>query len=137
MPWDYGAMLMRNSAEKQLEAYRASFDRYSNTARLLLTKAPHYFLPLWYGKEPMFWLPFGWFPYYAEWIVSFPRAPLGSVSAASWQLSCSGFITLVFSLVLSIWTLLRQSRNGEMKKSGDIDEKAGPQTTGSEQRLRA
>lgn len=56
----------------------------------------------------MFWLPHGWFPYYAEWIISFPRAPLGSVSIASWQLACTGMITLVsdvlrglFSLVLS------------------------------------
>lgn len=43
----------------------------------------------------MFWLPYGWFPYYAEWIISFPRAPLGSVSIASWQLACTGIIALV------------------------------------------
>ena len=43
----------------------------------------------------MFWLPHGWFPYYAEWIISFPRAPLGSVSIASWQLACTGIIALV------------------------------------------
>ncbi len=43
----------------------------------------------------MFWLPYGWFPYYAEWILSFPRAPLGSVSIASWQVACSAAISLL------------------------------------------
>jgi hypothetical protein len=50
----------------------------------------------------MFWLPYGWFPYYAEWIISFPRAPLGSVSAPSWQLACSGVMTLLSEIVMFI-----------------------------------
>lgn len=92
--------------EKGLEASRTSFDRYLTGLRLLLTKAPHYFLPFWYGKQPMFWLPYGWFPYYAEWIISFPRAPLGSVSAPSWQLACAGVTTLVGELVLFLARLV-------------------------------
>lgn len=86
-----------------MEASRSSFDRYLTAARLLLTKVPQYVLPFWYGKEPMFWLPYGWFPYYAEWIISFPRAPLGSVSAPSWQLACSGFIALVSQMLAFLW----------------------------------
>lgn len=69
---------------------------------MLLTKVPQYLLPFWYGKEPMFWLPYGWFPYYAEWIISFPRAPMGSVSAPSWQLACSGVVTLLSEIVVFI-----------------------------------
>ena len=73
---------------------------------MLLTKAPHYFLPFWYGKQPMFWLPYGWFPYYAEWIISFPRAPLGSVSAPSWQLACAGVTALVGELILFLGRMI-------------------------------
>ena len=74
--------------------------------RLVLTRGLQYFLPFWYSKEPMFWLPKGWFPYYAEWILSFPRAPLGSLSIGSWQLACSGFITIVSDVITAILGLV-------------------------------
>ena len=86
---------------------------------MLLTKAPQYLLPFWYGKEAMFWLPYGWFPYYAEWIISFPRAPLGSVSAPSWQLACSGFITLVSELVVFVWTAVFSQKTTEGAQEKD------------------
>lgn len=88
--------------EKGLEAARSQFDRNLTTIRILLTKVPQYVVPFWYGKEPMFWLPYGWFPYYAEWIISFPRAPLGSVSAPSWQLACSGVLSLLSEIIIFI-----------------------------------
>ncbi|KAK2590998.1 GET complex subunit get1 [Conoideocrella luteorostrata] len=91
-----------DAAKKGLEASRARFDNYLTAIRMLLTKVPQYVVPFWYGKEPMFWLPYGWFPYYAEWIISFPRAPLGSVSAPSWQLACSGVITLLSEIIIFI-----------------------------------
>jgi tail-anchored protein insertion receptor len=53
-------------AEKSLDASRAKFDRYLTTARLVSTRGMQWFLPFWYGKEPMFWLPYGWFPYYFD-----------------------------------------------------------------------
>lgn len=53
----------------------------------------------------MFWLPHGWFPYWAEWIVSFPKAPIGSVSVASWQLACTGMIALLSDLITGIYGL--------------------------------
>ena len=90
--------------EKGLEASRKKFDNTLTAVRMLATKVPQYVIPFWYGKEAMFWLPYGWFPYYAEWIISFPRAPLGSVSAPSWQLACSGFIKLASELIDFIWT---------------------------------
>ena len=43
----------------------------------------------------MFWLPEGWVPYYVEWILSFPRAPLGSVSINVWGIACASMIALV------------------------------------------
>lgn len=95
-------LTMTCSTEKGQEASKASFDKYLTAIRMLITKVPQYFLPFWYGKEPMFWLPYGWFPYYAEWIISFPRAPMGSVSAPSWQLACSGVVTLLSEVIIFI-----------------------------------
>ncbi|KHN97754.1 CHD5 domain protein [Metarhizium album ARSEF 1941] len=89
-----------DAAKKKMEASRARFDSYLTAMRMLAIKVPQYVLPFWYGKEPMFWLPYGWFPYYAEWIISFPRAPMGSVSAPSWQLACSGVIALLGEIVM-------------------------------------
>lgn len=43
----------------------------------------------------MFWIPRGWVPYYVEWIMSFPRAPLGSISIQVWWIACASIIALV------------------------------------------
>ncbi|KAI5457362.1 CHD5-like protein-domain-containing protein [Mariannaea sp. PMI_226] len=117
--------------KKSLEASRSKFDSSLNVARLVLTRAPQYFLPFWYATEPMFWLPHGWFPYYAEWILSFPRAPIGSVSIASWQLACIGVIALVSDLIMGLVGLLqaqpkqpRKEAPVAAKPSTEKDEKA-------------
>lgn len=120
--------------EKGQEATRASFDRYLSGARMLMTKAPQYALPFWYSREPMFWLPHGWFPYYAEWIISFPRAPLGSVSIASWQLACRAFITLLSDMLRGLFGLLVASKAAPAKqkeapmKAAAAEEKSTPKT---------
>ncbi|OAA73865.1 CHD5 domain containing protein [Cordyceps fumosorosea ARSEF 2679] len=95
--------------KKGLEASRAGFDKYLSAVRFLVTRAPQYALPFWYAKEPMLWLPHGWFPYYAEWIISFPRGPLGSVSIASWQLACTTVIVLVSDMLRGLLQLLASS----------------------------
>lgn len=114
--WGEAELTGRAGAEKGLEGSKSKFDNSLTVIRLLLTKGPQYFLPFWYGKEAMFWLPYGWFPYYAEWIISFPSAPMGSVSAPSWQLACSGFITLVSELIVFVGSVLFQhAETGETK----------------------
>lgn len=65
---------------------------------------------MWYAREPLFWLPHGWFPYYAEWIISFPRAPLGSVSVASWQLACTCVVALVSDTLGAVVKLVLDAR---------------------------
>ena len=85
-----------------MDASRAKFDSYLTTARWLTTRAPQWLIPFWYSREPMFWLPHGWFPYYAEWFLSLPRAPLGSVSIASWQVACAVVIDLVVRTVRTV-----------------------------------
>ncbi|CAM1509454.1 Fc.00g031930.m01.CDS01 [Cosmosporella sp. VM-42] len=111
--------------KKSQEAARAKFDTSLTAARIVLTRAPQYFLPFWYAKEPMFWLPYGWFPYYAEWILSFPRSPVGSVSIASWQLACTGVIALFSDLITGILGLALSTKQKEApvaaKPAGEKD----------------
>ncbi|KAK4107157.1 hypothetical protein N656DRAFT_785602 [Canariomyces notabilis] len=99
-----------------LEASRASFDRYLTIIRLMSTRGMQWLLPMWYGREPMFWLPYGWFPYYVEWFASFPRAPLGSVSITVWQLACTGMLALVMDTVVAIMGLAAAGRQSQKQK---------------------
>ncbi|KAK4228975.1 CHD5-like protein-domain-containing protein [Podospora fimiseda] len=92
------------------DAARASFDRYLTTTRLVSTRGLQWFLPFWYSKQPMFWLPAGWFPYYVEWFASFPRAPMGSVSIVVWQMACAGVLALIIEAILTIVGFVGASR---------------------------
>lgn len=53
----------------------------------------------------MFWLPKGWVPYYAEWLLSFPRAPVGSISIQAWALACGAIILLVSDATVAVIAL--------------------------------
>ncbi|KAK3387656.1 CHD5-like protein-domain-containing protein [Podospora didyma] len=105
-----------------LDASRTKFDRALTTTRLVSTRGMQWFLPFWYSKEPMFWLPYGWFPYYVEWFASFPRAPLGSVSIVVWQWACTGMLALIVETVTAILGLIATSR---AKTSTTTREKQG------------
>lgn len=93
-----------------IDTTRASFDKTVAAVRWISTSGARWIIPMWYAREPMFWLPHGWFPYYAEWIISFPRAPLGSVSVASWQLACTGVVALVSDTIGAIVKLVQDTR---------------------------
>ncbi|KAK9417506.1 putative Protein get1 [Seiridium unicorne] len=88
------------------DATKTKFDSTVGAVRWSLTRGLKIVLPFWYSRQPMFWLPKGWFPYYVEWVLSFPRAPLGSVSIVSWQMACSVVIKLVSDTVMSILGLI-------------------------------
>jgi hypothetical protein len=89
-------VLLSRIIEASHEASKAKFDRTAGIIRWSATSGVKFLLPWIYGKEPMFWLPNGWFPYYVEWILSLPRAPLGSISIVSWQAACAAAV-LFFS----------------------------------------
>ncbi|KAJ5882118.1 CHD5-like protein [Penicillium soppii] len=84
---------------KALTSHKSSFDWTVKIARWLSTNGLKVFLQFWYSKTPVFPLPAGWFPYYVEWIVSFPRAPLGSVSIQVWSNVCAAAIALAAEIV--------------------------------------
>jgi len=65
----------------------------------------------------MFWLPQGWMPYYAEWLLSFPRAPLGSVSIQAWVLACGVVILLVSDAITATIGLVIEMNSNRGQKS--------------------
>ncbi|KAI1781148.1 CHD5-like protein-domain-containing protein [Hypoxylon cercidicola] len=120
---------LRRQHDKQLEqlekmkssheASKAKFDSTVNILRWLATTGLKFLLPFWYAKQPMFWLPQGWFPYYVEWILSFPRAPVGSVSIASWQTACTGVVLLFSDTITAILGLIVGAKIAEKQPAAE------------------
>jgi len=54
----------------------------------------------------MFWIPEGWVPGYVEWVLSFPKAPRGSVSINVWGIACKSVITLVGHTVQALYVVV-------------------------------
>ncbi|KAK5658594.1 hypothetical protein OQA88_1987 [Cercophora sp. LCS_1] len=110
-----------------LDASRASFDRYLTFVRLVLTRGVQWFLPFWYSKEAMFWLPYGWFPSYVERFASFPRAPSGSVSIVVWQWACYGMLKLIIEGVvgaIGLVVALKQKQATPVAAGASSDKKS-------------
>ncbi|KAJ5144078.1 CHD5-like protein [Penicillium bovifimosum] len=84
---------------KALTSHKSSFDWAVKIARWLSTNGLKIFLQFWYSKTPVFPLPEDWFPYYVQWIVSFPRAPLGSVSIQVWSNVCATAIAVAAEVI--------------------------------------
>ncbi|KAI0513216.1 CHD5-like protein-domain-containing protein [Xylaria bambusicola] len=112
---------LRRQHDKQLEqlekmkashdASKANFDRTAGIIRWCATSGVKFIMPWIYGTEPMFWLPSGWFPYYVEWVLSFPRAPLGSISIVSWQTACAAAVLLFSDAIKAILLFALGSRS--------------------------
>lgn len=64
----------------------------------------------------MFWIPKGWVPNYAAFLLAFPRAPRGSVSVQVWGIACATVVQIVFAAGAAGWVLLR--REEVMGKQG-------------------
>jgi hypothetical protein len=74
--------------------------------RWLGTQGARFVIQFWFAKSPMFWLPADWVPYYVEWILSFPRAPLGSISINVWGIACASMIALVGEAITAAYVLV-------------------------------
>lgn len=81
---------------------KTSFDWTIKTARWLSTTGFKLFLQIYYSKTPIFDLPPGWVPYSVEWILSFPRAPLGTVSIQVWGSACATVVSLTGETLTSL-----------------------------------
>ncbi|KAF4625242.1 hypothetical protein G7Y89_g12926 [Cudoniella acicularis] len=116
-----------------LDSTKTTFDSVVSTLRWLGTNGLRMFLQFWFQKEPMFWIPKGWAPYYAEWLLSFPRAPVGSISIQAWSLACMAIILLVSDALVAIFALVVGSASATktgkpMKVPSGEKEKATAQT---------
>jgi hypothetical protein len=100
------------TTETSTDSTKATFDSAVSTLRWLGTNGLRMFLQFWYSRQAMFWIPKGWVPYYAEWLLSFPRAPLGSISIQAWFLACTAIIILVSDALVAIVALVRSSAAG-------------------------
>ncbi|KAL3264439.1 hypothetical protein ABHI18_000755 [Aspergillus niger] len=87
---------------KQLVSQKASFDWGVKIVRWFGTSGLKFFLQFWYSKTPVFHLPEGWLPYYVAWLLSFPRAPMGSVSIQIWSNVCATAITTMAEVVTAV-----------------------------------
>lgn len=94
--------------------------------RWLGTQGVNFILNTWYSKQAMFWLPQGWVPYQVEWILSFPKAPLGSISVNVWGIACSSVIVLVTQAIASLWALRITAGKAGVSKAEptEVDQKA-------------
>lgn len=129
---------LMNGIETGLEASKAQFDKMINGARWLGTTGMRMLLQFWFTKQPMFWLPHGFVPYYGEWILSFPRAPLGSVSIQVWGMACGAAILLVSEAIVALVGLVMEMKNKQpVKKAKEkvpMKMKAEPQKVSMEEK---
>jgi hypothetical protein len=93
---DYEAM------NRSMSSRKTSFQFSVKIARWLTLNGPRLFIQFYYTKTPVFDLPAGWFPYPVEWILSFPRAPLGTVSIQVWNSACATAISLAGDVVIAV-----------------------------------
>ncbi|KAF2480183.1 CHD5-like protein-domain-containing protein [Neohortaea acidophila] len=122
---------LRRQHDKAKEKYEAqaqqsarqTFDRIASALRFLGTQGLNFGCNFYFGKQAMFWLPSGWFPYPVEWVLSFPRAPLGAVSINVWGIACASVIGLLKEGVVGVWGL--RSAEG---KQGAVKVPAGAGT---------
>ncbi|KAL1838971.1 hypothetical protein VTJ49DRAFT_2016 [Mycothermus thermophilus] len=112
--------------KSSLDATRTRFDRYLTVTRLVSTRGLQWLLPMWYAREPMFWLPYGWFPYYVEWFASFPRAPLGSVSIVVWQWACTAMLALLIEAVVGVLGLVAVGKEKKQKQKQPVPAGSAP-----------
>lgn len=120
-------------AETSLDATKAKFDKTVSTLRWICTNGLRLGLQFWYSKEAMFWLPRGCIPYLGEWLLSFPRAPLGSVSIQAWQMACSTAIQLASDAIITIIGLFVAAKTGQAKKRAEPMKAAGEKTAAGTQ----
>ncbi|KAK5114964.1 hypothetical protein LTR85_010002 [Meristemomyces frigidus] len=88
-----------------LQSFRTNFDRIVSFLRWGGTQGLQFLCNFWFSGHAMFWLPQNWVPYPAEWVLSFPRAPLGSVSINVWTMACASVIALVSEGFRAVWAL--------------------------------
>ncbi|KAG0637986.1 CHD5-like protein-domain-containing protein [Tuber brumale] len=87
-----------------VNAARTKFDTQTGFVRWASTSGAGWAVSLWYRREPIFWIPEGWVPGYVEWGLSFPKAPIGSVSIQVWAFAVSQVLRVIAPIIGSLIT---------------------------------
>lgn len=85
-----------------LSSSRSSFSKKFSTLLWLMTTGAQFLLSWWFRKQPIFWLPEGWVPYPVAWLLSFPSAPIGSVSSGAWGAICRRVLSTLQEIIQSL-----------------------------------
>ncbi|KAI9843905.1 MAG: GET complex subunit get1 [Sclerophora amabilis] len=84
---------------------KANFVRVVTVLRWVVMIGLRIFMQVWYKKQPVFWIPRGWFPGYVERLLAFPQAPTGSISIQVWAFVCKGTIALVEEALRAVYQI--------------------------------
>lgn len=95
---------------------RASFDTKATAIRWTCTSGLRFALQFWHAKTPVFTYPRGWFPWYIEWLLGFPRCPYGGVSINVWSVACGTVIALAWDVGVYILQYVRGTKVGVEKQ---------------------
>ncbi|KAI9755244.1 MAG: GET complex subunit get1 [Lichina confinis] len=96
-----------------ISSSKGNFESVVSVARWTATSGFRFLLQFWFTKEPIYWLPQGWLPYYVEWILSFPKAPLGGVSIQVWWMACAGATQLAGEVLVGTYKFLSREDERE------------------------
>ncbi len=99
-----------HSPASSIKSHQQTFTRTVTIFRYLSTNGLRLLIQFYYAKTPMFWIPKGWVPNYAAFLLAFPRAPRGSVSVQMWGIACATVVQMVFAAVAAAWILLRREK---------------------------
>lgn len=110
--------------DKSLTNTKTSFDLTVKSVRWATTTGLKFFLQFYYSKQPMFALPQAWFPRHVEWVLSFPRAPMGTVSIQIWGAACAAVVGIVGERVAWVAVLFK----GRAESGKVVDSKSGKAT---------
>ncbi|KAK2803970.1 GET complex subunit get1 [Emmonsiellopsis sp. PD_5] len=112
------ALEMYEAKNKSLTTAKSSFDMTIKSIRWAGTSGLMLFLQFWYSRTAVFALPPGWMPWQVEWVLSFPRAPMGSVSIQVWGGACAAVVALVGDAV-GATVVCVVGMNGKGKGNGE------------------
>ncbi len=105
LPIDSCEARLTDDQGSSLKSSKSSFNMQLNAFRLVSINGLRLFLQYMYNRRPLFWIPKGWLPYYAEWLLSFPMAPLGSVSIYMWSVACTNVIQMLSNVLVAGFVL--------------------------------
>ncbi|KAI1618646.1 CHD5-like protein-domain-containing protein [Exophiala viscosa] len=110
------ALAEHDKKAASVSSSRSSFDTKASAIRWTCTSGLRLFLQFWHAKTPVFTYPRGWFPWYVEYVLGFPRCPYGGVSINVWSMACGTAIALMGDVVIYAMQYVQEMRGIPQKE---------------------